>query len=95
LNNFVKMRVFLPLLLQPFVDTDDDNDGIPDVCDVDSNPGVPDFDKDGIVDGAGCDTQIGPPTNKDQCKNGGWQLFNYPRTFKNQGDCIQFVNTGK
>ncbi len=39
--------------------------------------------------------QIGPPTNKDQCKNGGWQRFNFPRTFKNQGDCIQFVNTGK
>jgi hypothetical protein len=34
------------------------------------------------------------PTNKDQCKNGGWQQFNSP-TFKNQGDCIQFVNTGK
>src|SRR5205814_1576421 len=29
------------------------------------------------------------PTNKDQCKNGGWQTFTSPRTFKNQGDCIQ------
>lgn len=38
---------------------------------------------------------VGPPTNKDQCKNGGWQMFNVPRAFKNQGDCIQFVNTGK
>jgi hypothetical protein len=38
---------------------------------------------------------VGPPTNKDQCKNGGWQTFNTPRTFKNQGDCIQYVNTGK
>ena len=38
---------------------------------------------------------VGPPTNKDQCKNGGWQTFNVPRKFKNQGDCIQFVNTGK
>lgn len=37
----------------------------------------------------------GPPTDKDQCKNGGWQTFNFPHTFKNQGDCIQFVNTGK
>jgi hypothetical protein len=35
------------------------------------------------------------PTNKDQCKNGGWMTFNLPHTFKNQGDCIQFVNTGK
>jgi hypothetical protein len=34
------------------------------------------------------------PTNKDQCKNNGWQTFTNP-TFKNQGDCIQFVNTGK
>jgi hypothetical protein len=38
---------------------------------------------------------IGPPTNKDQCKNDGWKTFNTPRTFKNQGDCIQYVNTGK
>ncbi|MEJ7624323.1 MAG: hypothetical protein WKF34_10065 [Pyrinomonadaceae bacterium] len=34
---------------------------------------------------------IGPPTNAAQCKNGGWQRFNTPRTFRNQGDCIQFV----
>lgn len=34
-------------------------------------------------------------TNKDQCKNGGWQDFSFPYTFKNQGDCIQLVNTGK
>jgi hypothetical protein len=37
------------------------------------------------------------PTSGEQCKNGGWQ--NYVRTnataFKNQGDCIQYVNTGK
>ena len=35
------------------------------------------------------------PTDKDQCKNGGWQTFDSPRAFRNQGDCIQFVNTGK
>jgi hypothetical protein len=39
--------------------------------------------------------QIGPPTDKDQCKKDGWMNFNVPRKFKNQGDCIQFVNTGK
>jgi hypothetical protein len=38
---------------------------------------------------------VGPPTNANQCKNGGWQTFNTPRSFKNQGDCIQYVNTGK
>jgi len=38
---------------------------------------------------------VGPPTSKDQCKNGGWMTFNSPRAFKNQGDCIQYVNTGK
>ena len=38
---------------------------------------------------------IAPPTMKDQCESGGWKIFNTPRTFKNQGDCIQFVNTGK
>jgi Tol biopolymer transport system component len=38
---------------------------------------------------------FGPPTNKEQCKKDGWQKFTVPRKFKNQGDCIQFVNTGK
>jgi len=38
------------------------------------------------------------PTSADQCKNGGWMTLK--RTggtagFKNQGDCIQYVNTGK
>jgi hypothetical protein len=41
------------------------------------------------------DVEVGPPTSKDQCKNCGWATFNTPRAFKNQGDCIQFVNTGK
>ena len=79
------------------VDADDDGDSIPDTCDVDSNPGAPDHDGDGVIDGTGCDTVIGPPTNKDQCKNGGWQLWTRAdgTLFKNQGDCIQFVNTGK
>ena len=39
------------------------------------------------------------PTAKDKqaCKNGGWQhLYRADDTaFKNQGDCIQYVNTGK
>lgn len=34
-------------------------------------------------------------TNEGQCKNGGWATFTNPRTFVNQGDCMQFVNTGK
>jgi hypothetical protein len=38
---------------------------------------------------------IGPPTNKDQCKDGGWKIFTIPRKFKNQGGCVSFVNTGK
>jgi len=35
-----------------------------------------------------------PPANKDQCKNNGWMSFTFPRVFNNEGDCIQFVNTG-
>ena len=37
------------------------------------------------------------PTSKDQCKKGGWKsLFREDGTaFKNQGKCIQYVNTGK
>jgi hypothetical protein len=40
---------------------------------------------------------IGTPTNKDECKNNGWMTLARPdgSLFKNQGDCIQFVNTGK
>ncbi len=36
-------------------------------------------------------------TSKDQCKNGGWQNLSRQdgSGFKNQGDCIQYVNTGK
>ena len=36
-------------------------------------------------------------TNKDQCKNDGWKTHVRAdgSTFKNQGDCIQYVNTGK
>jgi hypothetical protein len=36
-------------------------------------------------------------SNKDQCKDGGWSTLHRAdgSTFKNQGDCIQYVNTGK
>jgi len=34
------------------------------------------------------------PTGKVDCKKGGWAVFRHP-SFKNQGDCIQFVQTGK
>jgi hypothetical protein len=47
----------------------------------------PDADGDGIPDTA-------PPTDKDQCKNDGWQAFNNP-TFKNQGDCVSYVASNK
>jgi hypothetical protein len=37
------------------------------------------------------------PANADACKNNGWKARtrNDGSTFKNQGDCIQYVNTGK
>ena len=35
---------------------------------------------------------VGPkPTGKADCKNGGWEAFG----FRNQGECIRFVNAGK
>ena len=34
------------------------------------------------------------PESKDDCKDGGWQQYTNP-SFRNQGQCIQFVNTGK
>jgi hypothetical protein len=38
-----------------------------------------------------------PATTKDECKNGGWANLSRAdgTTFKNQGDCIQYLNTGK
>jgi hypothetical protein len=30
------------------------------------------------------------PTTKDQCRDGGWETYG----FRNQGQCIRFVNTG-
>jgi hypothetical protein len=33
---------------------------------------------------------VGPPIDKNQCKNDGWKLFNHP-TFKNQGTCVSLV----
>jgi hypothetical protein len=76
-------------------DTDDDNDGIADVsdnCRLHANPDQADFDLDGIGDA--CDSQTGPPSNKEQCKVGGWQRFNVPRLFINQGDCLRFLKLG-
>jgi len=34
------------------------------------------------------------PSSAEQCKGDGWRSFTNP-TFKSQGDCIQFVTTGK
>jgi hypothetical protein len=37
------------------------------------------------------------PQNAGECKDGGWQSLTRPdgTGFRNQGDCVQFVNTGK
>jgi len=35
-------------------------------------------------------TQVGPPTSKSSCKNGGWKTFTNPK-FKNQGQCVSYV----
>ena len=77
-------------------DADDDNDGVEDDadnCPTTVNADQADFDLDGIGDA--CDGETGPPLDKEHCKQSRWLRFDVPRTFKNQGDCIQLVNTGK
>lgn len=36
--------------------------------------------------------QIVTPVDKNQCKNGGWQIFTQP-SFGNQGECVSYVQT--
>jgi hypothetical protein len=73
-------------------DVDTDSDGVADAadnCPTTPNANQADADNDGIGDV--CDS----PDSAEQCKKDGWKTFTVPRTFKNQGDCIQYVNTGK
>lgn len=44
-----------------------------------------------------CDWGVATPTDKDDCKDGGWEAFNNPNRerFKNQGQCVKFVNASE
>jgi hypothetical protein len=71
---------------------DADGDGVcgdVDNCPSVANPLQGDFDGDGTGDACG----DAPPISKGQCKNDGW--MQWTTRFKNQGDCIQYVNTLK
>ena len=35
--------------------------------------------------------RCGPPKNVEECKDGGWTMFDYPQVFANQGACIEYV----
>lgn len=82
---------FVPALDNVSVTADEpdtDGDGVADSadnCPLTSNPDQSDWDGDGIGDV--CDG----PDDKDQCKNGSWAKFVFPRVFKNQGDCVSFM----
>jgi quercetin dioxygenase-like cupin family protein len=41
------------------------------------------------------DQLCGAPASVQECKAGGWASFSHPRSFFNQGDCEQYVITGK
>jgi hypothetical protein len=72
--------------------TDTDGDGVADSvdnCPETPNPDQADFDHDGVGDV--CDA----PANKDECQNGGWTRFIYPKRFKNQGECNNFVQSNR
>ena len=69
-------------------DADDDNDGVPDGSDQCANtpPGS-------TVTPSGCPVAL----KKEQCMNNGWKTLVRANgtSFKNQGDCVQYTNTGK
>lgn len=59
---------------------------------VDASSCVPtDFPRQEVVEGDVTVTDATAPTNKEQCRHGGWR--NFPG-FKNQGQCVAFVQRG-
>jgi hypothetical protein len=92
---------------QPAVAVDGENNwwGSPSGPTTPSNPGgtgaqvtsTVDYDPWLLFPPAGGACGLPVPTTKDQCKNGGWQTLVRADVspFKNQGDCIQYANTGK
>ncbi|MCC5947590.1 MAG: lamin tail domain-containing protein [Nitriliruptoraceae bacterium] len=48
----------------------------------------------GLEDDEEPPTPPSTPTDKDQCRNGGWQDFDDP-SFRNQGQCVSFVASGQ
>jgi hypothetical protein len=72
--------------------TDNDGDGVADSqdnCPETPNPDQADFDHDGVGDACDATATI------DECKNSGWTRFIYPKRFKNQGECINFVQSNR
>lgn len=39
----------------------------------------------------GNERRCGPPSNVNECKDDGWLKFTHPRSFSNQGECVDFV----
>jgi quercetin dioxygenase-like cupin family protein len=39
----------------------------------------------------GNERRCGPPADVNECKDDGWAMFNHPRSFIDQGDCVQYV----
>lgn len=37
---------------------------------------------------------IGPPATADECKTDNWRTFTVPRLFRNEGDCVSWVESG-
>jgi quercetin dioxygenase-like cupin family protein len=49
----------------------------------------------GVGTSVSTEQRCGPPATVADCQDAGWTTFDHPRVFFSQGECAQYVNTGR